>query len=176
MMSEVSPFPGGASWNVDTLKAYIDAHLCERMRAGDAATAAQQKAVDAAFSAQEKAVETAFSAQEKAVDAALIAQEKAVSAALAAQKEAVNKSEHASDKRFASVNEFRAQLNDQAKTFATRSDLDNIKEQLNEVKLTISRSDSKGIGSGATTDRLIQIIPIFISLLAIMIAIWSSRI
>jgi len=51
------------------------------------------------------------------------AQEKAVQAALNAAKDAVNKAEQASEKRLDSVNEFRAQLRDQAGTFVTRSEL-----------------------------------------------------
>ena len=68
--------------------------------------------------------EQRFEAQEKAVQAALVAQEKAVAAALAAQKEAVNKSEASYDKRFESVNEFRAQLSDQGRTFLPRNEAD----------------------------------------------------
>jgi len=61
-----------------------------------------------------------FDAQEQALQAALIAAEKAVTAALAAAEKAVNKAETAAEKRFESVNEFRAQLGDQARTFAPR--------------------------------------------------------
>ncbi len=163
-MSEVSPFPGGASWNVDTLKAYVDSLLIDRDRAVDAALAGQEKAVDAAFASQEKAVASALAAQDKYV-----------SAALAAQKEAVDKAESAADKRFSSVNGFQVQLNEQGKTFATRSDLENLKEQLSEVKLALSRSDSKDVGFSSAADRIVQIIPIFISLVAIVIALWSLR-
>src|SRR5450755_1456459 len=48
--------------------------------------------------------------------------ERAVQAALAAAKEAVLKAETASERRFESVNEFRAQLNDQAHAFLTRTE------------------------------------------------------
>ena len=52
------------------------------------------------------------------------AQEKAVVAALAAAKEAVTKAESAAEKRFDSVNEFRASLKDQQATFITRNEVD----------------------------------------------------
>ena len=48
--------------------------------------------------------------------------ERAVGAALAAAKEAVLKAETASERRFEGVNEFRAQLNDQARTFMGRNE------------------------------------------------------
>lgn len=63
-----------------------------------------------------------YATQTKALDAALVAAEKAVQAALDAAKEAVGKAELASDKRFESVNEFRAQLADQARTFMGRDE------------------------------------------------------
>src|SRR5687767_13157468 len=52
------------------------------------------------------------------------AKEKALAAALAAAKEAVQKAENAAEKRFESVNEFRAQLNDQQRTFIPRSEVE----------------------------------------------------
>jgi hypothetical protein len=52
------------------------------------------------------------------------AQEKAVAAALAAAKEAVAKAEAAAEKRFDSVNEFRAALKDQQGTLIPRTEVD----------------------------------------------------
>src|SRR6185437_11663038 len=60
-----------------------------------------------------------FLAQETAVQSALQSQEKAVNAALTAADRAVAKAETAAEKRFESVNEFRAQLSDQARNFLT---------------------------------------------------------
>jgi len=61
-----------------------------------------------------------------------MAQEKAVNAALIAQKEAVVKQEMASEKRFEGVNEFRAQLSDQAATFLPRNEYQVQHDSLNE--------------------------------------------
>jgi hypothetical protein len=58
-------------------------------------------------------MQTAFNAADKAVTAALEAAEKAV-----------GKAEIAAEKRFDAVNEFRAQLADQAATFLPRSEAD----------------------------------------------------
>ena len=48
--------------------------------------------------------------------------ERAVQAALAAAKEATGKAEDAANRRFEGVNEFRGQLNDQARAFLTRTE------------------------------------------------------
>src|ERR1035437_7368139 len=63
-----------------------------------------------------------FDAQEKALHVALEAAKEAVSAALLAADRAISKSESASERRFESVNEFRAQLADQAATFMPRAE------------------------------------------------------
>ncbi len=68
---------------------------------------------DERFKASQKAVETAFSSAEKSIEAALAAADRAVS-----------KAETASEKRFASVNEFRQTLTDQAASFATRNEIE----------------------------------------------------
>jgi hypothetical protein len=74
--------------------------------------------------AEEKftAVETKFQSNALALTAALAAQEKAVSAALEASGKAVDKAEIATEKRFASVNEFRAQQADTIARFLTRNE------------------------------------------------------
>ncbi len=64
-----------------------------------------------------------FDYQERAVVNALTAAKEAVSAALQSAKEAVTKAEVASEKRFESINEFRAQLKDQQQTFMPRSEV-----------------------------------------------------
>jgi hypothetical protein len=74
------------------------------------------------FEDQDKAVLAALAAQEKAVAAALAAQEKSSAAALASADRAVTKAELAAGERFAAVNEFRAQLSDQASTFMSRAE------------------------------------------------------
>lgn len=59
-------------------------------------------------------------------------QKQAVSAALSAQEKAVGKAETAAEKRFDSVNEFRAQLSDQANTFMPRAEAEAIAGRLGE--------------------------------------------
>lgn len=67
-------------------------------------------------------VEARFLAQERWMREAIMSQEEKAKVALQAAEKAVEKSERASNERFASVNEFRAQLKDQTGTFITRSE------------------------------------------------------
>lgn len=62
------------------------------------------------------------------------AQTSAINAALQAAKEAVTKAETATERRFESVNEFRAQLSDQTKTFASSERVDIITDRLNRME------------------------------------------
>lgn len=83
-----------------------------------------------------------------------LASEKAVQAALTSAKEAVLKAESATEKRFESVNEFRAQLSDQAHSFMPRAEYDARHESLvAATELLASRLDrieghSEGLSSG----------------------------
>ena len=65
-----------------------------------------------------------FDAQQEALSAALQGAKEAVANALSAAKEAVIKAETAVEKRFESVNEFRATLTDQAANFVSKDSAD----------------------------------------------------
>jgi hypothetical protein len=112
---------------------------------------AQQKAVDAALAAQNKATDAAFSAAEKAVAAALAAQHEATSAAFAAANTAVAKAETANEKRLDSVNEFRAQLKDQASTLATRAEVNvqfhAMDDKVSTIEKNVNAADARGMGA-----------------------------
>ncbi len=98
-----------SGWTVDTLHEHFQKQLDNIAVLLSERYATQTKAIDAAFVAQQTAMQTAFTAADRAVQAALDA-----------AKEAVAKQDAASEKRFESVNEFRAQLGDQVRTFAPR--------------------------------------------------------
>ena len=122
-----------SGWTVDTLHQYLDIRFADSRRMLDERYATQTKALDAAFIAQQTAMRTALEAAEKAVQTALVSAEKAV-----------GKAEVAAEKRFESVNEFRAQLTDQAATFVNRSEaevrLNAISDKLDtETKRNASR-------------------------------------
>lgn len=65
---------------------------------------------------------TLIDSQAEKVALALEATEKAIGKAETATTKAIDKAEAANDARFASVNEFRQQLNDQARTFMPRTE------------------------------------------------------
>ena len=110
--------------NVETVTVReLAAIIAERDRQYAQRFEAQQQAVNSALAAQDKATAAAFAAAEKAVAAALAAQEKATAAAFSAANTAVSKAELANEKRLDSVNEFRAQLKDQAATLSTRAEV-----------------------------------------------------
>lgn len=78
------------------------------------------------------------------------AQEKAMQMALAEASKAVNKAEGATEKRFEGVNEFRAQLTDQARTFMPRAEAEiQMKAMAEAIEVLRSRVEvSEGHGSG----------------------------
>lgn len=106
--------------------------------------------LDERYATQVKALDAAFEAQRSAVQSALIAQQEARMAALASAKEAVAKAEAASEKRFEGVNEFRAQLSDQAATFISRVEYSALVERVRELAARIDKTEgrSSGLTSG----------------------------
>lgn len=108
-------------WTLETLYLHLQRQLDDMRATLQERYETQTKALDAAFIAQQIATQTALTAAENAVQTALISAEKAVT-----------KAEAAADKRFESVNEFRAQLADQAATFISRTESDAKREALTE--------------------------------------------
>lgn len=111
------------SWSALQLKEYI-LGLIE----------ANNKSIDDRFAASQLATTTALSAAKEAVTAALLAADKATS-----------KAELAADTRFASVNEFRGQLADQANTFMPRTEYGLAHQNLADTVLAVDhRMDAIG--------------------------------
>lgn len=104
-----------SGWTVDTLRADILARMSLLEQLLKERYEMQREASTIAFNAQQTAMTTALTAAERAVQAALLSAEKAV-----------GKAEVAAEKRFDAVNEFRAQLADQAATFMPRSEAETI--------------------------------------------------
>jgi hypothetical protein len=126
----------------------LAAIIAERDRQYAQRFEAQQQAVNSALAAQDKATAAAFAAAEKAVAAALAAQEKATAAAFSAANTAVSKAELANEKRLDSVNEFRAQLKDQAATLATRTEVGVQIKALNDKIESIATSEAQIVARG----------------------------
>lgn len=117
-----------SGWTVDTLHQHIQVQLESMWRQLDERAAKGDKAVDAALAAADKLIQAALIAAEKAVD----------------------KANDASERRFESVNEFRAQLTDQAATFVRRDEVDvrltTLGERHNETNTRITKIEEKAIG------------------------------
>ncbi len=123
-----------SGWTVDTLATHIrDIHI-ERDARADAR----------------------FAAQEKALDTALMALEKASNASFHAAEAATTKAELAAERRFASVNEFRGQLTDQAATFVTRAESEAKHKSTADRIDTLSTSiaEKADVRAKGTDDRL----------------------
>jgi small-conductance mechanosensitive channel len=155
-------------WTVETLRVFM------QERYGDL-----RILLDERYQTQTKALEAAFTAQQTAMHAALQSAEKAVEAALRSSEKAVAKAEVAAEKRFESVNEFRAQLADQAQTFVSRGELDiriaALSERVDELNtkasLLASRMDSaQGSmqGSRVTVGNMYMIIIAFAAIAGII--------
>jgi len=84
------------------------------------------------------------------VDTRFDAQKEAVNAALAASDRAVNKAEMASEKRFDSVNEFRAALNDSARLLMPRLECEQrfaaLEKMISDLKMTVEANSNKDEG------------------------------
>lgn len=92
---------------------------------------------------RDKQYDSRFRAAEIAVNAALAAQEKAVNAAFLASEKAIVKAELAQQDYNVRSNEFRGQLDDQAKTLMPRAETD-VRFKSLEDKLTVIVAASEG--------------------------------
>lgn len=99
-----------SGWTVDTLHRHVEVEIAR---------------------AREQA-ETRIAAVEKAAEIAQHEADKRLTAAMDAAEKAVLKAESASEKRFDSVNEFRAQLADQTARFMPRSEVAALIESLGD--------------------------------------------
>lgn len=107
-----------SAWTTDTLHAMLNEQVAGLRRELENL----RSMLEERYATQTKAVDAAFVAQQTAMQTALTSAEKAVGVAQTAAAAAVAKAETAAEKRFDSVNEFRAQLADQATTFIPRAE------------------------------------------------------
>jgi len=128
-------------WSPHTLFAYVTTVIVETDRRYEQRFIAQERAIAVAtgtitglLEERDRRYEERFQAQQEALTVALAVVNKEfhehiiqvrdeTTAALAASEKAITKAEVASEKRFEGQNEFRAQLSDQAATFARRSEV-----------------------------------------------------
>lgn len=102
-----------------------------------------------------------FDAQTNALDAALAAAKEAVATAMIAAEKATTKAETASDKRFASVNEFRQTLSDQTASFMPRGEaqsrLDGMAEKIDDLKAYQLSTTGRASATPTMETRLMEV-------------------
>lgn len=138
--------------------------------------------VDARF----KALHDEIAMHKDTVDAMSKAQKEAVLAALNAAEQAVAKAEAASEKRFESVNEFRAALGDQTRTFMPRIEAEglfaNHDKRLNQVSATLTEKieelsrhsnarDDRGRGAYQNWTTITSVVAVLAALVSMFIAV-----
>ena len=120
MSGETEEKPSG--WTTDTALQHMQRQHDDLQRSLEEKLAALAIALDERYATQTKAIDAAKESQETAMKTAFDAADKAVQAALTSAEKAVTKAELASNDRFSAVNEFRAQLADQASRFMPRAE------------------------------------------------------
>ena len=90
-----------------------------------------------------------------------------------AMDRAVTKAEMATEKRFESVNEFRAQLADQQRTFLSRNEYElahnSLEDKVNYIKECVNKIESRKEGSNVVWLYLVAAISILISVCSLLI-------
>jgi len=142
-----------SGWTVDTLHAHIVQRFDDLVAMLDERYATQVKALDAAFNAAERAVQAALLSAEKAVTKAEVAQEK----------------------RLEGVNEFRAQLTDQAATFIRREEVDirfgAMADRLNETNTRVTKIEENKLGATASRGAMYAFAGAAVGIIGLVLAI-----
>lgn len=141
-----------SAWTADTLAVYFQRQLDDLRVLLDERYATQTKALDAAFAAADKAV----------------------AAALLSAKEAVTKAETATEKRFDSVNEFRAALSDQSALFLPRTEYaanhQNLADRVSDLTDRINRSEGSTEGVRVSAGVLASVATIAVLVIGLIVA------
>jgi small-conductance mechanosensitive channel len=134
-----------------SLKEYVEKLIDERDKRLLSVIDERDRQYADARRANETAVQAALVAQEKATSTALAAQEKATAAAFSSSEKAIDKADAAYESRFESVNEFRAQLGDQQRTFMPRAEVELLMTSINGRMIAIEKAltESTAQKSGA---------------------------
>lgn len=114
----------------------------------------------------------------------------AVHAALVAAEKATTKAEAAADKRFESVNEFRAQLADQAATFIPRAESEarmrslaelveakyaGLLDKISDLTETVNRAQGRSAGLGAGWNYLVGLVGLVVAVITIVGVVVGTR-
>lgn len=107
---------------IDAVNFATDRALAAALSAAERLDVEQDRRYEQRFTAQENAVQLALTRVDKEFHEHIAQVRTETHAALEAADKAIAKSEASVEKRFESVNEFRGQLNDQARTFMGRDE------------------------------------------------------
>lgn len=105
------------------------------------------------------------------IEQRLDSMDKALTAALQATKEAIQKAENANEKRFDGVNEFRAQLGDQARTLMPRSEAEQRFNQLADDILRLKAKDERSTGRAGGISGVVAAIVSGVSILVAVVSV-----
>lgn len=101
--------------------------------------------------------------------------DKAVRAALAASEKGIDRVAADSDRRFATVNEFRGTLTDQAALFITRAEVEAAisrnTERIQELADRVNKSEGRGAGLNAGWLIIAAAVPMIAAVVAIFVAL-----
>jgi hypothetical protein len=127
--------------------------------------------IEALLDQMEQRYQQRFDAQNQALTAALLASDKAVQTAMSAAEKAVAKAEIATDKRFESVNEFRATLSDQTAEFARRLELQALAERVTDLATRMDKTEGKSTGLTAGWGYLVGMIALAGTIIGVILAV-----
>lgn len=109
------------------------------------------------------------------LDERSITQEKAVAAALSATREAITKSETATEKRFESVNEFRAALSDASKEQLTRTEYNAahiaLIDKIDDMKVRLTTFEGINAGSQLNKADIYRAVGLGVGILGFILSI-----
>lgn len=169
-----------SSWTIDSLKEHLESQLRERDRR-----------YEQRFEATERAIELALEKTDQGFREHIRQVRDETAAALSASDKAIQKSETSMERRFESVNEFRAQLGDQAATFMPRKESEarhqqaqdklnalekQITEQLGSLRSRLDRYEGSAKGEQLTMGKIYAGLAAAATLITLVIMIANNRI
>ena len=142
-----------SGWTTDTLHAHLNGRIADQRAYFEARLAALTGLLDERHHAQSQAV----------------------AAALLSAEKAVGKAETAAEKRFDAVNEFRAQLADQASTFMPRSESEArasaLAEKVDALDKRLDKAEGRTSGSTATWGYLVAGVGLLLAVIGVVLTV-----
>lgn len=136
------------------------------------------EAVENKFRDQAKMMEQVNASAREAVAAANASAKAAVEAAMSASQKAIDKADASTDKKFESVNEFRAALSDAGRLTMPRSECEQmfktLTEKIADVTARQQARDDRGEGQGQIWAIVIAAVGVMSSIIAIFIALSNA--